>query len=189
MRGVRTHVGFSCIAALASVALFAGCAGSMTGTPGTSLAAQAASDAVRGATTNVFAGQYTGTANFGTLHNGKATASLVQSQGAVGGMLTATFGKTKYVHSLASNATGNSLSGIDVATVSGNACSFSLSASYDQKTHKLSVSFTPVNRCSGETGGFSLTKQCFYKENGNFIEGTEGAPAIIEHPANGLHGC
>lgn len=190
MERTRAHFHVSCLAALAAAALSSGCAGTVNaGAPAAGAAARAASGVLAPAGTNPFAGQYAGTARFGALHNGAASASLVQSQTAVGGMLTATFAKTTYVYSLAAGATGGSFGGVTVATIGSVACSFTLTGTYDPTTHKLAISYAPARGCVGKSGTFAMTKQCYYQEGGPLQDGALEDRATAAQPDNGLHQC
>lgn len=190
MERTRAHFHVSCLAALAAAVLSSGCAGSVSaGAPAPDGAARAASGVLGQTIVNPLSGQYSGTARLGTLRNGAASASLVQSRGAVGGMLTGSFAKRTYLYSLAANATNDSLTGVTVTTIGTSACSFSLVGNYDPTKHALAISYVPTHGCAGKSGTFALTKQCYYQEGGPLQDGALDDRAAAVQPDNGLHQC
>jgi len=178
MQRAHSHVGLLFLGLLSTALALGGCSGVNAAAPGAVAGSPVQSLGDAPAATNAFAGQYTGSVTDSTFGNGKSTASFAQSQGAVGGMLNATFGKTALLHSVAGNATNQSLSGTSVATVGKNSCVFSYSATYTSSSHKLSLGYTAAHGCSGEKGTVHLTKQCYYQE---------GAPLDVFEPnRNGM---
>lgn len=59
---------------------------------------------------------------------------------------------------------GGQLFGIFVTIIGSAACSFAFKAGFDPSTLVLSGTYRAVVGCSGESGTFSLTQQCYYHE-------------------------
>ncbi|HXB84388.1 MAG TPA: hypothetical protein VNU22_13640, partial [Candidatus Acidoferrum sp.] len=48
------------------------------------------------------------------------------------------------------------------STIASAACEFYYSASYSSSNNELTGSYKAVSGCSGQTGTFTLTQQCYY---------------------------
>jgi hypothetical protein len=119
-------------------------------------------------------GQYSGSVSDSALGTGTALADFVgDDSGALGGYFLFTFGSTNYSaptiaggrDALAPTlgAGRGDLSGAFESTIASAACRFHYSASYSPSDHVLTGSYRAVNGCSGETGSFMLTQQCYYE--------------------------
>lgn len=178
MQRAHSHVGLWFFGLLSAALALNGCSGPNAGTPTAAGGSTLQSPAVAMAATNLFDGQYSGSVSDSTFGSGKASASLAQYEGSVGGTLAATFGKTVVLHSLAGNQTNQNLHGKTVATVGKNACAFDYTASYSSSSHKFSLHYYATARgCSGENGTIHMTKQCYYQE---------GAPQDVLAPENNM---
>jgi hypothetical protein len=191
MRRAHSHAIARIAAALASAVVLSACAGNVNSDAlGSGTALQAPVAPFGQAAIQNDAGQYGGTTKDSTFGNGTATASLAQDAHVVGGLLTATFGTISLSNSVAAQTmTGAALAGVEVATVNGGACSFSLSATYNTAKHLLKGTYQAVHGCSGETGSFSLTKECYYPRNGPFDAVPSWNREAGIKPNNGLHQC
>ncbi len=151
-----------------------------SGVPSASSALQSSSIGVAAdAAARNLSGQYAGKAKDSVYGSGKATASLAQYKGALGGSQTIAFGLASVMDSLALNLGETALNGSIVASSKTAVCSFSTTATYDTKTHVLSGTYKAVNRCSGEKGTYALKHQCLYK----------GAGGEDVRPETGLKPC
>lgn len=168
-----------------AVALTACAASSSGGVPAASAASQPAV-----APQAIFndAGAYNGSIQDSTFGSGNASASLAQHQHTIGGYLIATFGSNTITNAVeAQTNTGLSVSGGEAANGPSGLCTFNVSATYDTKTNVLSGTYQAVHGCTGESGSFALTKDCYYPR-----AGLDAIPAWNRNPAqpdHGLHQC
>jgi hypothetical protein len=135
-------------------------------------------------------GEYSGPVRDSVLGAGNANASFAQDEQAVGGVLTATFGSKSFTYSVALSTTnGTTLSGAEVASISGT-CSFILNATYTSP-HLLKGTYTDKygRGCAGENGSFALTENCYYPHKGllDAIPPENRSGAV--KPNHGLHPC
>jgi hypothetical protein len=119
-------------------------------------------------------GQYSGSVSDSALGSGTAIANFVgDGNGALGGYFVFTFGSTNYSNPTIAGgrdalqptfgAGKSDVLGAFESTVASASCRFDYSASYSPSDHVLTGSYKAVNGCSGETGSFALTQQCYYK--------------------------
>jgi hypothetical protein len=109
-------------------------------------------------------GQYSGTVSDSSLGSGAATANFAGGDGTLGGWFGFTFGSATYSNPAVAWTDRDGVRGTFVATIGSTACSFDFRASYDPSGFTLSGAYRAVGRaCSGESGSFSLTQQCYYK--------------------------
>lgn len=110
------------------------------------------------------AGQYSGSVTDSTLGTGNAVANFATTYGSVGGYFGFTFGSATYTSPASAAADFRDVQGVFVATIASVACSFAFRARYDSSSNTLDGEYKAVNGCSGESGSFSLTEQCYYDE-------------------------
>jgi hypothetical protein len=117
-------------------------------------------------------GQYSGSVTDSVLGSGTAIANLVGA-GGLGGYFVFTFGSANYDNptiaaggrnDLAANAYRGhgDIFGAFESTIASAACEFYYSASYSSSNNELTGSYKAVSGCSGRTGTFTLTQQCYY---------------------------
>lgn len=129
--------------------------------PSSSTAAAAAAAGENAGVLNV-AGEYAGSVNDGSV-SGHARGSISQFGASAGGPIAFTLASKKRANAAAVTLDSDgSMRGTMVATVAQVACTFKLSASYDDSKHVLSGSFRAVHECSGDSGTFSLKERCYY---------------------------
>lgn len=143
-------------------------------------------------------GMYSGTVTDSALGTGTATANLAHSGGSghdpLGGWLSFTFGSTTY-----SNPTSGALPsgggegggggdwgsgggghttvhGVFVSSIASVACTFVFRASFNPSSFELSGEYKARSGCSGESGTFLLTQQCYYNEYGSLRRNTSSGP-------------
>jgi hypothetical protein len=130
-------------------------------------------------------GQYSGSVSDSVLGSGTAIANLVGA-GGLGGYFVFTFGSANYdnptiaadgrdglVPSEGRGGHGDVFGAFE-STIASTTCEFYYSASYRSSDNELTGSYKAVNGCSGETGSFTLTQQCYYssgKQHGVRREG------------------
>jgi hypothetical protein len=167
------------------VALAACAANSDSGVPGGTAAAR---PAVVPQVIFNDAGEYDGSIQDSTFGNGSASASLAQHAQGVGGYLTATYGSTSITNAVVlQTQTGLTVTGGEVANTSSGVCTFSMSATFDKKTNVLAGTYAAVHGCAGESGSFSLTKDCYYPRGGlDAVQSWSRTPAQPDH---GLRQC
>jgi hypothetical protein len=165
----------------AAIALVAGCAGGPAAGPNGSVA-PAQIDA-RPAAQSKIPGQYLGRATDTKFLRGKATVDLSQAGKAVGGDFKFSFHKALR-GTMALSVAKNDLAGVMTATVRSQECTFNVSATYDPQAFTLDGSYTAKNGCSGESGTFTLTEQCYYLDAARTHSLDEVRPA-----AGGLKPC
>jgi hypothetical protein len=120
-------------------------------------------------------GQYSGSVSDSTLGSGGAAIAdfVGDGRGGLGGYFVFTFGSTNYSNpTIAAGRDGRAptwgagsveLFGAFESTIASASCRFSYAASYSPSGHRLTGSYVAVNGCSGETGSFTLTQECYYK--------------------------
>lgn len=59
---------------------------------------------------------------------------------------------------------GNNWHGVFVQMVASSACVFDFKASWNPSSYQLSGDYSARVGCSGESGTFDLTQQCYYQE-------------------------
>jgi hypothetical protein len=189
MRRAYSHAIYGVFAALASTVVLTACAGNLNSGAPVGAGPQAAASTGKGVIQND-AGQYSGTVTDTVLGTGTGDASLAQDEHVVGGVLNASFGSTSIANSFAAQTNaGTSLAGAEVANTNSGVCSFSMNATYDTSKHILNGTYQAVHGCSGESGSFKLTKECYYPRKGLL----DAAPSLDRtsgmKPDNGLHQC
>jgi hypothetical protein len=118
-------------------------------------------------------GQYSGSVSDSALGSGTAIANFVGAGGGLGGYFVFTFGSANYDNptiaaggrdDLAANAYRGhgDIFGAFESTIASAACEFYYSASYSSSNNELTGSYKAVSGCSGQTGTFTLTQQCYY---------------------------
>ncbi|MGC9992557.1 MAG: hypothetical protein ABSD52_09220 [Candidatus Cybelea sp.] len=119
-------------------------------------------------------GQYSGSVTDSVLGTGTAVANLVGAGGALGGYFVFTFGSANYDNPTIAGGGRDGLQpndgrgghgnvfGAFESTIASATCEFYYSASYSSSDNGLTGSYKAVNGCSGETGTFTLTQQCYY---------------------------
>jgi hypothetical protein len=134
------------------------------------------------------AGEFFGSIQDSTFGNGNASASLAQHEHGVGGYLTATFGSNTITNAVVlQTQTGLTVTGGEVANTNSGVCTFSMSATYKEKTNVLAGTYKAVHGCSGESGSFSITKGCYYPRGGlDAVQSWNRNPA---QPNHGLRQC
>jgi hypothetical protein len=147
------------IVATVTIALVAGCAGGPAAGPSGSVA-PAQSDA-RPAVQSKIPGQYIGRATDTKFLRGKARVDLSEAGRAVGGDFNFSFHKPLR-GTIALTVAKNDLAGIMTATVRSVACTFNVTATYDPQAVTLDGTYVAKSGCSGESGTFNLTEQCYY---------------------------
>ncbi|HEV3091757.1 MAG TPA: hypothetical protein VGX91_10020 [Candidatus Cybelea sp.] len=111
------------------------------------------------------AGQYSGTVTDSALGYGSATANIATTQVSAGGWFNFTFGSATYANALAGETGFRGVEGVFVATIGSVACNFAFRGRYDASGNTLTGQYKAVNGCSGESGSFSLTEQCYYDQS------------------------
>jgi len=168
-----------------AVALSACATNSSSGVPAASAAGQPAV-----APQAIFndAGAYNGSIQDSSFGSGNASASLAQHQHTVGGYLIATFGSNTITNAVeAQTDTGLSVTGGEVSNGSSGVCTFNISATYNKTTNVLSGTYQAVHGCSGESGSFALTKDCYYPRAG--LDAIPAWNRSSVQPDHGLHQC
>jgi hypothetical protein len=120
-------------------------------------------------------GQYSGSVSDSVLGTGTAVANLAGAGGGLGGYFVFTFGSANYDNPTIAGDGRDGLEpngyrgggrgdvfGVFEATIASTACEFAYSASYSTSGNGLTGKYKAINGCSGETGTFSLTQQCYY---------------------------
>lgn len=119
-------------------------------------------------------GQYSGSVSDSVLGSGTAISNFVGAGGGLGGYFVFTFGSANYDNPTIAGGDRDALQpnwgrgghgdvfGGFESTIAGTACEFAYSASYSSSDNELTGSYKAVNGCSGETGTFTLTQQCYY---------------------------
>jgi hypothetical protein len=118
-------------------------------------------------------GQYSGSVSDSVLGSGTAIANFVGAGGGLGGYFVFTFGSANYDNptlaggrdALQDNGYRDGhadVLGTFESTIASTACEFAYSASYRSSDNELKGRYKAVNGCSGETGRFTLTQQCYY---------------------------
>jgi hypothetical protein len=120
-------------------------------------------------------GQYSGSVSDSVLGTGTAVANLAGAVGALGGYFVFTFGSANYDNPTIAGGGRDGLQpngyrgggrgdvfGVFEATIASTACEFAYSASYGSSDSTLTGNYKAVSGCSGETGSFTLTQQCYY---------------------------
>jgi hypothetical protein len=135
-------------------------------------------------------GQYSGSVSDSVLGPGTAIANFVgDGSGGLGGYFVFTFGSASYDNpTIAGGRDGlqpdwgggrGDVIGAFESTIASASCRFSYSASYSPLDHGLTGNYKAVNGCSGETGSFALTQQCYYK----------GGQHGVRRDGGGIRGC
>lgn len=108
-------------------------------------------------------GDYSGTMQDAQLGSGTAAGTLAQHGASAGGQITETAsgGPQNFQFSLAIDASNNLTGAIVIDEANGTTCTFSTSGTYNTGTNVISGSYTAVTNCSGDTGTYTLTQQCF----------------------------
>jgi hypothetical protein len=109
-------------------------------------------------------GQYSGSVSDSVLGTGTAVANFAGLADALGGYFGFTFGSATYANAASTYASWGGVAGVFVATIASNACTFAFKASYNPSSFELDGKYKAINGCSGESGTFSLTQQCYYDE-------------------------
>lgn len=109
-------------------------------------------------------GQYSGSVSDSALGTGTAVANFAGLPGALGGYFAFTFGSATYTNAVSAYASWGGTAGVFVATIGSSACAFAFKASYNPSSFVLNGKYKAVNGCSGESGTFSVTQQCYYDE-------------------------
>jgi hypothetical protein len=158
--------------ALALLLGFSACSAPVTsGSIPTSQALAASSDSV---VQQLIAGQYKGTVTDSVRGKGTGVLQFAQGNTSAGGSLKQTYG-AKTVNAVVSlGFSGTSLNGNEVM-LGSKPCTFSVTAKYNRQKAVLSGSYNANAGCSGQSGTFKLTEQCYYV--------TPSASADIERPA------
>jgi hypothetical protein len=136
-------------------------------------------------------GQYSGSVSDNALGTGTAIANFVgDGSGGLGGYFVFTFGSANYSDPTiaggrdaiqpAWGAERGYLSGAFESTIASASCRFHYSAAYTPSDHALTGSYKAVNGCSGQTGSFILTQQCYYRG---------GRQPSVRHEGGGIRGC
>lgn len=136
-------------------------------------------------------GQYSGSVSDSVLGSGTAIANLAGSGGGLGGYFVFTFGSANYDNPTIAGGGRNDLQangyrgGGDVfgtfeSTIASAACEFHYSASYSASNNELTGSYKATNGCSGQTGTFTLTQQCYY---------SGGRHHGMRREGGGIRGC
>jgi|SRR5580658_5050882 hypothetical protein len=138
-------------------------------------------------------GQYSGSVSDTVLGTGTAIANFVGGGGGgLGGYFVFTFGSANYDNPTIAGGGRDDLQangyrgghgdvfGAFESTIASTACEFYYSASYSSSDNALTGSYKAVNGCSGETGTFSLTQQCYYNS---------GRERSVRREGGGLMGC
>jgi hypothetical protein len=119
-------------------------------------------------------GQYSGSVSDSVLGSGTAIANFAGDGGGLGGYFVFTFGSANYDTPTIASGGRDGLQanrgrgghdyvfGAFESTIASTACEFYYSASYRSSDNELTGSYKAVNGCSGETGIFTLTQQCYY---------------------------
>ena len=108
-------------------------------------------------------GDYAGTIADSQNGTGDATATFAQNGSSAGGAITvtgqsATFTAQTAITISASNAyTGSMI--VDYAN--GTTCTYGTAGTFDPQTYVLSGTYSAVAGCSGGTGKYTLTQQCY----------------------------
>ena len=123
-------------------------------------------------------GDYTGTLADSGLGSGASTATFSQNGTALGGTIVTTLGG-KAVNAAISVTVSpnNSVIGsivIDSPPEPGATCTFSTNGSFDPSTNVLTGTYTAVTNCSGVTGSYTLTQQCYDTVTNPFDRRTMG---------------
>jgi hypothetical protein len=145
-------------------------------------------------------GMYSGSVSDSALGTGTAVANFVETGGTggnqIGGYLNSTFGSATYtspVESLsrhrgggqggngqwqggALDDRGGALLGIFETIVGSAACTFAFKANFDSSSYELSGEYRAIVGCSGESGTFLLTQQCYYAQRGDLRRNTGSGP-------------
>jgi hypothetical protein len=136
-------------------------------------------------------GQYSGSVSDSVLGSGTALANFV-GDGGLGGYFVFTFGSANYDNPTIAAAGGDGLQpdggrgghgdvfGAFESTIASTACEFYYSASYRSSDNVLTGSYKAAKGCSGETGSFTLTHQCYYHS---------GRQHGVRREGGGLMGC
>jgi hypothetical protein len=161
----------------ATIALVAGCAGG-AGAGSSSSATLPQSDA-RPAAQSTIPGQYFGKFTDTRFRSGKASADLSESGKSVGGEFKFTFAHKPVTAPVALAVAKDDLAGIMTATIKAEACSFTVSATYDPQAYTLDGTYTAKNGCSGESGTFDFKENCYY------IDGMRAQSMDAVRPAAG----
>lgn len=171
-----------------AIALTACATNSVSNVPGSATGSQAAPAAV---TIQNDSGQFSGTVQDSALGTGSASASLAQDESVVGGVVNVSYsGSNNVSYSFAAKTKdGLSLGGAQVASLASGVCSLSVTATYDTTKHVLSGTYKAANGCTGVTGTFSLTKECYYKRGGllEIAPSVNGSSRI--EPDHGVTSC
>jgi hypothetical protein len=151
-------------------------------------------------------GMYSGSVTDSALGTGTAAANLAQlnirggGQGdPLGGWFAFTFGSSTYDNPTSATSGGgrhhcggggnqqfadcgqwggggSSTVGVFEMIVGSAACSFAYKASWSASTYQLTGSYESVVGCSGESGTFTLTQQCYYSVSGSLRRNTGSGP-------------
>jgi len=138
-------------------------------------------------------GQYSGSVSDSVLGTGTAVANLTGVGVALGGYFVFTFGSANYDNPTIAGGGRDALQangyrgggrgdvfGVFEATIASTACEFAYSASYSTSSTALTGNYKAVNGCSGETGTFTLTQQCYY---------SSGRERSVRREGGGLGRC
>lgn len=137
-------------------------------------------------------GQYSGSVSDSVLGSGTAIANFVGAGGGLGGYFVFTFGSANYDNPTIAAGGRNDLQangyrgghgdvfGAFESTIASTACEFYYSASYSSSSNELTGSYKAVNGCSGQTGTFTLTQQCYY---------SSGRQHSVRREGGGIMGC
>jgi hypothetical protein len=135
-------------------------------------------------------GVYSGTVTDSVLGTGTAVANLAKSGGSggdpLGGWFGFTFGSTTYSNPTSAEipshnrqhgcgggdcnqndwGKGNTTSvhGVFIANIASVACTFVFKANFNPSSYELSGEYRARSGCSGESGTFLVTQQCYYQE-------------------------
>jgi hypothetical protein len=137
-------------------------------------------------------GQYSGSVSDSVLGSGTAVANFVGAGGGLGGYFVFTFGSANYDNPTIAAGGRNDLQangyrgghgdvfGAFESTIASTACEFYYSASYGSSDNELTGSYKAINGCSGQTGTFTLTQQCYYGS---------GRQHGVRREGGGIRGC
>ncbi|HEY3674831.1 MAG TPA: hypothetical protein VGK84_02455 [Candidatus Tumulicola sp.] len=168
--------------AIATIALVAGCGGGQAAAPSGG-AVTPGLNVAPAASQSTIPGQYIGRATDTKFRHGKLRADLSQAGKAVGGDFKFKF-KKPVNGSVALGVAKNDLAGVMTATIGSQACTFTMSATYDPQAYTLDGSYAAKNGCSAESGTFTLEEQCYY------IDGFRShSPEAVRPAAGGLKPC
>ncbi len=142
-----------CRALLASAVVALACAGCG--------GSSASVNALPAAALSDVSGDYVGTLKDTTAGTLAATATLSEHGSAVGGALLLGAAGTQNIALALTLDASNALAGAGTMDTSGDACTFTVAATYDPGTNQLTGTYAPVGACLGMSGGsYTLAQQC-----------------------------